>query len=223
MPAASTWAVFAAATLAILLIPGPAVLYVVTRSLEHGRRTGLASVVGIHVGTSVHVFAAAVGLSALLVSSALAFSVVKYAGAAYLIAIGIRRLIAPSSTPHGAPAAPGCDPRRAFAQGVIVNILNPKTALFFLAFLPQFLDSNRGPVFVQVLLLGMTFITLGLLTDSAYALAASYVGGKWRGRRAASRQRRARRAERASGLVYVALGVLAAVTPRHSTTARARG
>jgi threonine/homoserine/homoserine lactone efflux protein len=218
MPRVSTWAVFAAATLAILLVPGPAVLYIVTRSLEHGRRTGLRSVVGIHVGTSVHVVAAALGLSALLVSSAVAFSVVKYVGAAYLITIGVRRLLAPRPAEE-APVKARSDPSRAFAQGVVVNILNPKTALFFLAFMPQFLDPARGPVFVQVLVLGMTFITLGLICDSGYALVASFVADRWRGRRA---QRRAMRAERLSGLVYIGLGVLAAVTPRHTSPARAR-
>jgi threonine/homoserine/homoserine lactone efflux protein len=210
--------VFAAATLAILLIPGPAVLYIVTRSLEHGRRTGLASVAGIHVGTSVHVLAAALGLSALLVSSALAFGVVKYAGAAYLIIVGMRRLLAPRPAHEETVSPVRTDPQRAFAQGVVVNILNPKTALFFLAFMPQFLDPARGPLFVQVLVLGMTFITFGLVCDSGYAVAAAFVADRWRGR---SARRRASRADRLSGLVYIGLGVLAAVTPRHSTARRA--
>jgi threonine/homoserine/homoserine lactone efflux protein len=219
VPRASTLAVFAAATLAILLVPGPAVLYVVTRSVEHGRRTGLASVVGVHVGTSVHVAAATVGLSALLVSSADAFSLVKYAGAAYLVGIGLRRLLRRAEvTPSARPGR--TDPRRAFRQGVVVNVLNPKTALFFLAFLPQFLDPGRGPLFTQVLVLGVTFITLGLVTDGAYALVASYAADRWRGRAGG---RRVARAQRASGLIYVGLGVLAAVTPRHTTTARAGG
>lgn len=212
MPSASTFAVYAAATLAILIVPGPAVLYVVTRSVEHGRRTGLASVMGVHVGTSVHVTAAALGLSALLVSSAAAFSVVKYAGAAYLIAAGLRRLITPPAVAEDSPR-PRSDPGRAFAQGVVVNVLNPKTALFFLAFLPQFLDPSRGSIVPQVLLLGATFIGLGLLTDGAYAVAAAYFADRWRARQA---QRRAARAERLSGVVFVGLGVLAALTPRHT-------
>lgn len=210
---------FAVATLAILVIPGPAVLYIVTRSVEQGRRTGLASVIGVHVGTSVHVLAAALGLSALLVSSALAFSVVKYAGAAYLIVIGVRRLFFTETTEDDAELAvlrePRADPRRAFRQGVVVNVLNPKTALFFLAFLPTFLDPRRGPLFVQVLVLGMTFITLGLISDGAYALTASYLATRWRGRRA---RRGATRAQRWSGLVYIGLGVLAALTPRRATS-----
>jgi threonine/homoserine/homoserine lactone efflux protein len=224
MPTASTLAVFAAATLAILVIPGPAVLYIVTRSVEQGRRTGLASVIGVHVGTSVHVLAAALGLSALLVSSAVAFSAVKYAGAAYLIFIGVRRLFFTDSTPEAATPEeaeqvalrePRADPRRAFRQGVVVNVLNPKTALFFLAFLPTFLDPRRGPLFVQVLVLGMTFITLGLISDGAYALTASYLATRWRGR---SARRGAMQAQRWSGLVYIGLGVLAALTPRRATT-----
>jgi threonine/homoserine/homoserine lactone efflux protein len=215
VPATSTLAVFAAATLAILVIPGPAVLYIVTRSVEHGRRTGLSSVFGVHVGTSVHVLAAALGLSALLVSSAAAFSLVKYAGAAYLIGVGLRRLSGRRRDHLATPDLPRSDPRRAFRQGVVVNVLNPKTALFFLAFLPQFLDPRRGPLFVQVLVLGLTFIAIGLVSDSAYALTASYLAGRWRGR---GRPRRTQHAERASGLVYVGLGVLAAVTPRHTTS-----
>lgn len=211
VPRPSTFALFAAASLALLVVPGPAVLYIVARSAEQGRRVGLASVAGVHVGTVVHVLAAAAGLSALLVSSAGAFSVVKYAGAAYLIVLGLRRLLSrPAADPERAgprPASAG----RAFRQGVVVNVLNPKTALFFLAFLPPFLDPARGPLFVQVVLLGLTFIALGLASDGAYALLASYAATRWR-----RRQRVARLGERASGLVYVGLGVLAALTPRHT-------
>jgi threonine/homoserine/homoserine lactone efflux protein len=207
----STFALFAAASLALLVVPGPAVLYIVTRSAEQGRRVGLASVAGVHLGTVVHVLAAAAGLSALLVSSAAAFATVKYAGAAYLVLLGVRRLLG-----RGAAAAERAEPRpgsarRAFRQGVVVNVLNPKTALFFLAFMPPFLDPARGPLFVQVVLLGLTFIGLGLLSDGAYALAASYAATRWR-----RRERVVRAGERASGLVYVALGALAALTPRHT-------
>jgi threonine/homoserine/homoserine lactone efflux protein len=208
VPRLSTFLVFAAASITLLLIPGPAVFYVVTRSVEQGRRLGLASVLGIHTGTLVHITAAAAGLSALLVSSALAFSVVKYAGAAYLIGIGIRRLLRPGAADAAEAAELTASPRRAFANGVLVQILNPKTALFFLAFLPPFLDPRRGPVFVQVVLLGVTFLTLGLVTDSAYALAAARLAQRWRN----ARDRR--RTERLSGLVYIALGAAAAVSPR---------
>jgi threonine/homoserine/homoserine lactone efflux protein len=215
VPAPSTFALFAAASLALLVVPGPAVLYIVTRSVEHGRRVGLASVAGVHAGTVVHVVAAAAGLSALLVSSAAAFATVKYAGAAYLVLIGLRRLLRRSS--DGEPAADavtgGSSAAGAFRQGVVVNVLNPKTALFFLAFLPPFLDPGRGPLFTQVVLLGLTFILLGFVSDGAYALLASYLAVRWRARR-----RAARVGERLSGLVYVALGVLAALTPRHPSS-----
>jgi len=212
VPSASTFVLFAAASVALLVIPGPAVPYILPRGLEQGRRVGLAGVLGVHVGTVVHVLAAAAGLSAILVSSAAAFTAVKYAGAAYLIVLGLRRVLGRAGGPAGAahavvPAVPSA--RRAFRQGVVVNVLNPKTALFFLAFLPPFLDQKRGPLFVQVVALGLTFIVLGLLSDGAYALLAAHLGGRWRRRR-----RTVRIGERLSGLVYVGLGVLAAVTRR---------
>ena len=212
MPSGSTFVLFAAASVALLVIPGPAVLYIVTRSVEQGRRVGLASVAGVHVGTVVHVLAAAAGLSAILVSSAVAFTTVKYAGAAYLIVLGLRRLLGPAGAAHAVVptvSAPG----RAFRQGVVVNVLNPKTALFFLALLPPFLDPKRGPLFAQVVLLGLTFIVLGLLSDGAYALLASYLGVRWRRRRTSLRL-----GERLSGLVYVGLGVVAALTRRPAAT-----
>jgi threonine/homoserine/homoserine lactone efflux protein len=217
VPSLSTFVLFAAASLALLVVPGPAVLYIVTRSVEQGRQAGLASVLGVHTGTIVHVLAAAAGLSALLVSSASAFTVVKYAAAAYLVILGLRRLLAaprvrmderPSSL-RLAGRAVTSPARRAFVHGVVVNVLNPKTALFFLAFLPPFLDPHRGPVFVQVLLLGLTFIALGLLSDGSYALAASAVASRLR------RHSVHARGQRASGIVFIALGVVAALTPRH--------
>jgi threonine/homoserine/homoserine lactone efflux protein len=214
VPTLTTFAVFALASLALLLVPGPAVVYIVTRSIAQGRRIGIASVVGVHVGTSVHVAAASVGLSALLVSSVAAFNVVKYAGAAYLIALGLRRLLSPRGESVTGAALKRTTPRGAFTEGIVVNVLNPKTALFFLAFLPQFLDSDRGWIATQALLLGLTFIVLGLLTDSGYALAASVLA-----RRLQRSPRSMRRSERASGLVYIALGCVAASTPRHVTSA----
>jgi threonine/homoserine/homoserine lactone efflux protein len=139
VPDPHSWLLFGLAALALLLVPGPAVLYVVAQSAEHGRRAGLVSVAGLHAGTLVHTAAAAVGLSALVVSSAVAFSVVKYAGVAYLIYLGVRRLLTkvrPPEVEHRDEPL-----RRLFRQGVVVNVLNPKTALFFLAFLPQFVDA----------------------------------------------------------------------------------
>jgi threonine/homoserine/homoserine lactone efflux protein len=213
VPSGSTFLLFAAASLGLLVVPGPAVLYIVTRSVEQGRRAGFASVLGVHIGTTVHILAAAAGLSALLVSSATAFSAVKYAGAAYLIALGLRRLLG-RRPPEDQARVRGDDARQAFVQGIVVNVLNPKTALFFLAFLPPFLDPSRGPVFVQVILLGLTFIALGVISDGSYALAASAVAKRVRDRR-----RVLNRGQRASGVVYIALGVLAALSPRHPARA----
>jgi threonine/homoserine/homoserine lactone efflux protein len=148
---------------------------------------------------------AAFGLSAVIVSSALAFSAVKYAGAAYLIWLGIRRWRAGDRSV--AAASDSTAPMSSlFRQGVVVQVLNPKTAVFFLAFLPQFIDVERGSVTVQILVLGVLFIALGLLSDGTYALAASAIGGMLR------RSVRARRAERyVSSGVYVGLGVTTAV------------
>jgi threonine/homoserine/homoserine lactone efflux protein len=203
-PDPSSLGVFAVAALALLAIPGPAVLYVVVQSAEQGRRAGLASVAGIHLGTLVHVIGATVGLSALIVASALAFSVVKYAGAAYLVYLGIRRLLEREGRIvfERRPEAL----RRAFARGIVVNVLNPKTALFFLAFLPQFIDADRGAVWSQALVLGLVFVGLGLVSDSLYALAAGSAAGILRRRRRVMRY--------GSGLVYIGLGATAALAKR---------
>src|SRR6266540_3184245 len=196
---------FCLAALALLAIPGPAVLYVVVQSAEQGRRVGLASVAGIHLGTLVHVAAATLGLSALIVASAVAFSIVKYAGAAYLVFLGIRRLLERRLPPR---VAPGPEPlRRAFIRGAVVNILNPKTALFFLAFLPQFVDPDRGGVWSQALILGFVFVGLGLVTDSLYALAAGTIGDLLR--------RRRRALSYGSGVAFIGLGTLAALAKRN--------
>jgi threonine/homoserine/homoserine lactone efflux protein len=203
VPDANALLLFSAAALALLLIPGPAVLYVVVQSAEHGRLAGLASVGGLHLGTLVHTAAAAIGLSALVVSSALAFSVVKYAGAGYLIFLGIRRFLARDPAPHVPARAEPLG--RLFRQGVVVNVLNPKTAVFFLAFLPQFVDPD-GTVWTQVIVFGLTFVALGLVTDSAYAVVAGSLGPWMRRRRRALRY--------ASGGVFVGLGTLTALAKR---------
>ena len=195
---------FCAAALALLAVPGPAVLYVVVQAAEQGRRVGIASVAGIHLGTLVHVAAATAGLSALIVASSVAFSVVKYAGAAYLVYLGVRRLLkrAPSERVDRAR-----EPlTRAFVRGVVVNVLNPKTALFFLAFLPQFVDADRGAVWSQVLVLGLLFVGLGLVSDSLYALAAGTAAALLRRRTGALRY--------GSGVVYIGLGAAAAAVKR---------
>jgi threonine/homoserine/homoserine lactone efflux protein len=210
MPETATLTVFAVAAVTLLVIPGPAVLYIVSRSVGQGRAAGLASVCGIHVGSLLHVTAAALGLSALLVSSALAYDTVRYLGAAYLVWLGVQRLLArdEDARPTGARRE---RLGRIFAHGVVVNVLNPKTALFFFAFLPQFVDAAAGAVPLQVAVLGATFVGLGLVTDSAYALLASTGAGFLRGRR-----RVARASRLASGGVLVGLGVTTALAGSRS-------
>jgi threonine/homoserine/homoserine lactone efflux protein len=213
MPEVSTLALFTLAAITLLVIPGPAVLYIVTRSVDQGRAAGLASVCGVHVGTLVHVAAAALGLSALLVSSATAYHAVRWLGAAYLIWLGVRRLLArDEAAPAAGPGPRRLGLRRIFAQGVVVNVLNPKTALFFFAFLPQFVDTSRGSVPFQVLVFGVAFVLLGLLSDGAYAVAAS-AGAGWLRRRPGV----ARASRLVSGGVLIGLGVTTALAGSRSS------
>jgi threonine/homoserine/homoserine lactone efflux protein len=208
MPDLTLWGLFVAASVVLLLTPGPAVLYIVARSVEQGRVAGLVSVLGIHLGTIVHITAAAVGLSALIVSSALAFAVVKYLGAAYLIWIGIRTFMAMGPDPQ-APEVPAEPLRRVFRDGFVVNLFNPKTAIFFLAFLPQFVDPARGALHWQILILGLTFMALGILSDGMFALAAGAARNFLR------RNRRFLRFQRwFAGTSFIGLGVTAALATR---------
>jgi threonine/homoserine/homoserine lactone efflux protein len=208
MPDPTLWGLFIAASLVLLLTPGPAVLYIVARSVAQGRAAGLVSVLGIHVGTIVHIVAAAIGLSALVVSSALAFAVVKYLGAAYLIWMGVRTLMAKDPDPE-APVVRAGPLRRAFRDGFLVNLFNPKTAIFFLAFLPQFVDPARGALHWQILVLGLTFMGLGIVSDALFALAAGSAGDLLR------RSRRFLRFQRwFAGTSFIGLGVTAALATR---------
>jgi threonine/homoserine/homoserine lactone efflux protein len=196
---------FVVAALVLLLTPGPAVLYIVTRSVDQGRRAGLVSVLGVHAGTLVHVAAAAAGLSAVLAASATAFSVVKYLGAAYLVYLGLRQLLARVPDPAEAALPEPPRLRRAFLDGFVVNVLNPKTALFFLAFLPQFVTVSRGAVPAQILGLGFVFCALGLLTDGLYALTAGSAAQWLRARRGLALTRRW-----IPGTMYIGLGLATA-------------
>jgi threonine/homoserine/homoserine lactone efflux protein len=170
MPSATTLLLFSGASLLLLIVPGPAVTYIVARSVAHGRRAGLISVLGIHAGSIVHVVAAVVGVSALIASSAATYHSLRLLGAAYLIYLGLSRFFKKSG--ESIAEVSDIDMRRIFMQGMIVNILNPKTSLFFLAFLPQFVDP-AGNVPLQTVVFGLTFIALGAISDGAYALAAS--------------------------------------------------
>jgi threonine/homoserine/homoserine lactone efflux protein len=208
VPTGSTLALFCAAALALIVVPGPAVTYIVTQSLDKGRRAGLLSALGVACGGLVHVAAATAGLSALLASSASAFTVVKLAGAAYLIGLGLWRLLGRGEGESNAEPAPVA-PRKLFLQGAVVNVLNPKTALFFLAFLPQFVDRARGPVALQVGVLGAIFVALAVVSDGTYAVVAAALAGRLRG------NVRVRRIQRfVSGGIFVALGATAAAAKR---------
>jgi len=198
---------FLAAALVLLVTPGPAVLYIVARSIDQGPRAGLVSCVGMTVGGLIQVAAAAFGLSSLLMSSALAFSIVKYAGAAYLMYLGVRTLMSgqdvqPILTPHRTSL------RRVFSEAVVVQVLNPKAALFFLAFLPQFVDPSRGAL-GQVFALGGSYLSLALMTASLYAI----LGGKF-GLWIRSHVRLVRAQRYFTGVTYLVLGLVTAVSGR---------
>ena len=204
MPDPTTLLLFTAAAMALIVVPGPAVLYIVGQSVDGGRRAGLFSALGIATGGLVHVLAAAIGLSAFVLSSATAFSVVKYAGAAYLVFLGIRRLL---ERDEARVELRERGLRRIYGQGVVVNVLNPKTALFFFAFLPQFVDVAAGHVTLQLVIFGLLFVVLALLSDSAWALIAG-TGAGWL-REHLSLQRWV------SGGVFIGLGLATAVSGSH--------
>lgn len=209
MPDLSSIVTFAVASVALLLIPGPAVIYVLNRSVSDGREVGLAAVAGLELGNFVHVLAATAGLSAVLATSATAFNAVKWLGAAYLVFVGLRTLSTKPRVIAGDSAS--VSRRRSFSQGVIVNTLNPKVALFFLSYLPQFIDPDNGAAWTQALVLGSIFVAIGCLTDGMYALTASALRTVLlRGRTLPFVQRYV------AGTVFVALGVVAATTkPSH--------
>jgi threonine/homoserine/homoserine lactone efflux protein len=200
------------AAIVLLAIPGPAVLYIVMRSVDQGPKAGLASTTGIATGSALQVLAAAFGLSALLASSIVAYSVVKYAGAVYLVYLGIKKLrerVPAEEIEHRAPLSLS----RIYAQGVVVETLNPKSALFFIAFLPQFVDPARGPAVWQFLALGLIFVAMGLVSDSVWALTAGSAAG-WLKRSKAF----ARNQKYVSGTVYIGLGLATAVSSAHHSS-----
>lgn len=197
---------FLAATLALLLVPGPAVLYITARSANQGRLAGLVSVLAIETANFLQAVAATLGLSAILLSSALAFDVVKYLGAAYLVYLGLRKLLSREEVTVEGNVKPE-SLRRIYWQGFAINLLNPKTALFFFAFLPQFVNPERGNVTAQTLLLGVLFVGMAIITDSLYALLASSLSDKLRGSRHFQKGQRY-----FAGLIYVGLGITTALT-----------
>jgi threonine/homoserine/homoserine lactone efflux protein len=206
----SSLLLFVTGATVLLVIPGPAVTYVVSRSIGHGRAAGLVSVLGIVTGTLCHVVAAALGISALLASSAVAFQFVKYLGSAYLIYLGIKTLRRKEEQLAEADSGE-TKLTRIYGQGLLVNLLNPKTALFFLAFLPQFVDPTRGHITVQILQLGILFALMGWFSDSVYAVIAGTVAERIRG---SVRLRRAQRNISGGGLI--ALGLASAFSGSRS-------
>ncbi len=206
MPDVSTYLLFVGTCLAILLTPGPAVLYIVATSVEQGRKAGLVSALGLAAGGLVHLVAAVVGLSALLAASPGALRAVQLAGAGYLIYLGLRTLFARGGEGDDSSAAVRRPLARTFRDGVVVNVLNPKAALFYLAFLPQFVDPAAGRVASQILFLGLTMETLGLATDSLYALAAGGLAARLRCRPGLAGYGRW-----VAASVYLALGAAAAL------------
>ena len=199
---------FAIASIALLVIPGPAVIYVLNRSVADGRNTALAGVAGLEIGNFMHVIAATLGLSAIIAASATAFSTVKWAGALYLVFIGIRTLLTRPSPPDSRSTS--ATNRKAFTQGIVVNTLNPKVALFFLSYLPQFIDPDRGSPALQSFVLGSIFVVLGCCSDATYALTASALRDRLLTGRALPFVQRY-----VAGSVFVALGVVASTARRH--------
>jgi len=204
LPELNKLILFIGATMALLIVPGPAVLFIVARGISQGRLAAFVSVLGVAVGSLVHVIAAVIGLSALVTSSVLAFSIVKYVGAAYLIYLGVMTLL----NKRQATADPKIEPkslRRLFVDGIVVNVLNPKTALFFLAFLPQFADAAHFTE--QALLLGAVFVVLAIMSDGTYAMISGSFGHILRG------QPRFLTAQRwFTGGVFIGLGALTALS-----------
>lgn len=205
MPDLGSIITFGVASIALLLIPGPAVIYILNRSVSDGREVGLAAVAGLELGNMVHVVAASAGLSAVLATSATAFNTVKWLGAGYLVFVGVHTLLMRPATMSGDSTSVTL--KRSFTQGVVVNTLNPKVALFFVSYLPQFIDADKGAAWSQALVLGTVFVLIGCCTDGMYALTASALRNKLlTGRTLPIVQRYV------AGSVFIALGVMAATT-----------
>lgn len=195
--------------LGFVFIPGPATLLTIARASSAGTRVGVATGMGIAVGDMIHTVLAVVGLSAIILTSAFAFSLVKYLGAAYLIYLGLRAILEKTTTATGPSATMQITAPAAFRQAILAEVLNPKTALFFLAFLPQFVRPENGSVLLQLAVLGLILVALGFFSTLVFALAAGQIGGllrrnptivKWQGR--------------AVGTIYCALGVRLALQER---------
>ena len=209
MPDLTQFFLYLAAALLLAVTPGPGIFYVAARSLAGGRAEGIASSFGTALGGLVHVLAGALGVSALVLASAELFTALKWLGAAYLVWLGVRTMMAARRDIPGADPAPAMGAQRAFREGVVVEALNPKTAAFFLAFIPQFLDPSAGPVAVPFIVLGAISVTLNTLADIVVAIGASRIREG-----AASRPAFIRRLREISGASMIALGAGLALAKR---------
>jgi threonine/homoserine/homoserine lactone efflux protein len=207
----TTLSLFAAAALVLVVTPGPNTLYIITRSVQQGQRAGIVSCFGIAAGTLVHITAATLGISALLLASTVLFSLVQYAGAAFLCYLGIKTLLTPTEIVTSSDPVPEQAMATIFTQAMAVNVLNPKTALFFIAFLPQFIDAAKGDIATQIMILGVLLITMGACSDMVYVLIAGRLGERLR-----SNSRFCRLQRFCAGSVYLGIGVAAALTGRVS-------
>ena len=212
MPTIPTLLTFAIAATLLIVVPGPNLIYIITRGIDQGRRAAVVSALGVETGMLVHVAAAVLGLSAVLASSEVVFNTVRYAGAAYLVWLGvvsIRSRPADLTDPTGGRAL---SLARLYSQGIVINVLNPKVGIFFLAFLPQFLDPSQGNVSLQILILGGVFSVIATASDLLYAMASGAIGGWLRDRSSVARLR-----GKFSGAIYIGLGAIAALTGSSSS------
>jgi threonine/homoserine/homoserine lactone efflux protein len=205
----ATLLAFLAASIVIVLAPGPAQALTIARSISGGKEAGIVTAVGLNVGTIIHALAAALGLSAVLATSAVAFAVVKYIGAAYLIYLGIQAFLSKEQEAAQA-ASPEANLRQTFTKAVVTGLLNPKVALFFLAFLPQFVDLQRGSAFLQFIILGIILAIIDMVYESILALAAGALSGWLVNNPKASVWR-----QRIMGVVLIGLGIRLALIVQH--------
>lgn len=169
LPSPENILLFITAATILIVVPGPALLYIMMKSMEQGHKAGLVSALGVGVGAMVHVLAAAIGMSALLVASATAFSILKYGGAVYLIYLGVKKLL-DKSTPISTVQTEKKPLNKIFYEGIVVNTLSPKSAIFFFAFLPQFINTDKGGTTSQILFLGLVFLVIAFISDMTYVM-----------------------------------------------------
>lgn len=207
----SYWCLFFSAALALNLAPGPDLMYVLSRTVAQGTRVGLASAAGVSTGALVHVAAASLGVSAILATSALAFALVKYVGAVYLLFLGVQALRSKGTRFDHLNDSGSGSPWQAYRQGVLVDVLNPKVAIFFMAFLPQFVRPGHGTVAIQLLLLGLLVIGVAIVVDSAFVLVAGRATDYFR-----QNPRLSAWLDRLLGSIFIGLGVRLALTEQRS-------